>query len=252
MMKYFKILILIVLGFASTNLSAQNAKKYVRKGNKQFDKGKYSEAEVQYRKALDKDPNSYKGKFNLGDAMYKQDNYKESGKMFNDLSDANLSPEIRAAAYYNLGNSLMKARKYQESINEFKQSLILNPNDYNAKYNLEYARKKLKDQQQQKKKNKNNKKNKNKQNQQKKEQQKKDQQNKEQQQQQQKKQKQQQNKQNQNDQQKQKQQQQPQQISKNDAQRMLEALKNDEKKTLEKLERLKAKAIKASKSVIDW
>lgn len=258
-MKYYKILILIVLGLAATSLSAQNAKKYVRKGNKQFDKGDYSEAEVQYRKALDKNPKSYKGKFNLGDAMYKQDNYKESGKMFNDLSAANLNPDVRASAYYNLGNSLMKAQKYQESINAFKQSLKLNPNDYNAKYNLEYARKKLKDQQQkqqQQKKNKNKNKNQNKnknkeqnkQDQQKKDQQKKDQQQKQQQE----KQDQQKQKQNQNDQQKQKQQQQPHQISKNDAERMLEALKNDEKKTLQKLERLKAKAIKASKSVIDW
>ncbi|NOX86340.1 MAG: tetratricopeptide repeat protein [Chlorobi bacterium] len=258
MMRY-RLLILIVLGLFSSGLYAQNAKKYVRKGNKQFEKGEFSDAEVQYRKALDKDPNSFKGKFNLGDAMYKQDNYEESGKLFNELSAANLTPEVRAKSFYNLGNTLMKAKKYKESIDAFKQSLKLDPDNYNAKYNLEYARKKLKEQQQKQQQQKQNKdKNKEKNKKQNKEKNKQDQKNKDKE-----KQKQDQNKkqdqqkdQNKQDQQKQQnkqqQQQQKQQISKKDAARMLQALKNDEKKTLHKLEKQKAKAAKSSKSVIDW
>jgi len=257
-MKKYSILILVILGLLSNGMFAQNVKKYVRRGNNQFDKGDYSEAEVQYRKALDKNPNYYKGKFNLGDAMYKQENFKESGKMFNELSAANINPNDKAAAYYNLGNTLMKDKKYQESIDAFKQSLKLKPDNYDAKYNLEYARKMLKNQQKQKQQNKNKKKDQNKKDQNKKDQNKKNQDKKDQQKQKNKqdqkdKQKdQQQNKQNPSDQKKQKQQQQQQQISKNDAQRMLQALKNDEKKTLQKLEKLKAKAVKAVKSDIDW
>ncbi len=254
----YRLLILIVLGLLSSGLYAQNDKKYVRKGNKQFEKGEYSDAEVQYRKALDKNPNSYKGKFNLGDAMYKQDNVEESGKLFNELTAANVSPEMKAKSFYNLGNTMMKAQKYKEAVEAFKQSLKLDPTDYNTKYNLEYARKKLKQQQQQQQQNKNKNKDKNKEK--KKDQNKQDQKNKDkdkQKQDQNKKQDQQKDQQkNKQDQQKQQdkkqQQQQKQQISKKDAARMLQALKNDEKKTLHKLEKQKAKAAKSSKSVIDW
>lgn len=258
-MMHYRILILIVLGVFASGLHAQNVKKYVRKGNKQFEKGEYSEAEVQYRKALDKDPNSYKGKFNLGDAMYQQDNYEESGKLFNELTAANVAPEAKAKSFYNLGNTLLKAKKYKESVEAFKQSLKLDPTDYNAKYNLEYARKKLKQQQQQqqqnknknKDKNKDQNKDKNKQDQKNKNKNKQDQ-NKEQDQQKDQQKQQQKDQQNKQDQQKQQQQQQKQQISKKDAARMLQALKNDEKKTLHKLEKQKAKAAKSSSSTIDW
>ena len=255
----YRILILIVLGLLASGLYAQNAKKYVRKGNKEFEKGEYSEAEVQYRKALDKNPNSYKGKFNLGDAMYQQDNVEESGKLFNELTAANVSPEVKAKSFYNLGNTMMKAKKYKEAVEAFKQSLKLDPTDYNAKYNLEYARKKMIQQQQQQKQNQNKNKNKNKkqnkdknkQDQKNKEKNKQDQNKKQDQQKDQQKQ-QQKDQQNKQDQQKQQQQQQKQQISKKDAARMLQALKNDEKKTLHKLEKQKAKAAKTSSSVIDW
>lgn len=259
----YRILILIVLGLLASGLYAQNAKKYVRKGNKEFEKGEYSEAEVQYRKALDKNPNSYKGKFNLGDAMYQQDNVEESGKLFNELTAANVSPEVKAKSFYNLGNTMMKAKKYKEAVEAFKQSLKLDPTDYNAKYNLEYARKKMIQQQQQQKQNQNKNKNKdkdknkkqnqdkNKQDQKNKEKNKQDQNKKQDQQKDQQKQ-QQKDQQNKQDQQKQQQQQQKQQISKKDAARMLQALKNDEKKTLHKLEKQKAKATKTSSSVIDW
>ena len=258
----YRLLILIVLGLLSATLNAQNVKKYVRKGNKQFEKGEYGEAEVQYRKALDKDPNSFKGKFNLGDAMYKQDNYEESGKLFNELTVADVPPETKAKSFYNLGNSLLKAKKYKESIEAYKQSLKLDPTNYDAKYNLEYARKKLKQQKQQqqqqkqnqdknKDKNKDQNKDQNKQDQKNKDKNKEDQQ-KDQQKKQDQKHDQQKDQQNKQDQQQQKQQQQKQQISKQDAARMLQALKNDEKKTLHKLEKQKAKAARASKSEIDW
>lgn len=243
--------------------SAQSEKKLVREGNRDYDEGNFAEAEVEYRKALDDNPNYYKGKFNLGDAMYNQENFEESGKIFNELAEANLSPEQKSKVHYNQGNNLMKGQKYGEAVEAFKKSLRLNPSDYDAKYNLEYARKKLAEQQQQQQQNQDQNKDKDKQDQQdqkdqkdKQDQDKNDDQKDQKQDQKDQKQDQKQD-QNKNDkkdqnQDKQQQQQQQQNISKQDAQRMLEALKNDEKSTLQKLQKEKAKAAKGSKTEIDW
>ena len=242
----------------------QNAKKMVRKGNKLFDKGKYNDAEVLYRKALEKDPKFEKGTFNLGDALYKEKNYDEAGKHFLDINKKTKSGDLKAKSWYNLGNVLMQKKQYEKSIQSYIHSLRLNPKDYNAKYNLEYARKMLKKQQQKKNQNKNNKKNKNNKNKNKKKQnqnkknkndknKKKNQKNKNDQN---KKNNQNKNKPNQNkNNQKQKQggqkNQRP-QMSKADAQRMLDALRNNEKNTLKKLEKKKAKKVKGKPDVINW
>lgn len=258
-MKITKIFIgVIALAFSFT-LHAQSERKLVRSGNSDYEDGNFSEAEVQYRKALDENPNYFNGKFNLGDAMYRQDNYEESGKLFNELTEANLTDEQKSGAFYNLGNTFLKANKFQESIEAYKKSLRLNPDDYDAKYNLEYARKMLDDQQQNQDQdqdqNQDQNQDKDKQDQQDQDQNKdQDQENKDQQDQQDKQdQKQDQNKSDQSDKkQDQDQQPQPQQISKQDAQRMLDALKNDEKETLQKLQKEKAKAVKGGKTEIDW
>jgi tetratricopeptide (TPR) repeat protein len=237
---------------------AQGERKLVRSGNGQYDDGNFSEAEVQYRKALDENPNYFKGKFNLGDAMYEQQNFEESAKLFNDLAEANITDEQKAGVFYNLGNNFMQGQKWAEAVESFKRSLRLKPDDFDAKYNLEYARKKLKDQQQQQQQqnqdqNQDQDKDQDKQDQDKQDQNQ-DQQEKEQDQQDKEDQQQNQDQDQKQDQQqdKQQQQQQQQQISKQDAQRMLDALKNDEKKTLQKLQKEKAKAVKAKKTDIDW
>lgn len=245
--------ILFFFSLLAFNVFAQSEKKMVREGNDQYEEGKYAEAEIEYRKALDKKPGYFKGTFNLGDAMYEQENYEESGKLFAEVAEGVHSDEHKAGAWYNLGNSLMKEQKFKESIEAYKNSLRLKPDDQDAKYNLAYARKKLNEQQQQQDQNQDKDQNKDqdkdKQDQDKEqdkekqdqEQDKKDQDKKDQ------------NQDKQDDQQKDKNQQpQPQQISKEDAQRMLEALKNDEKKTLQELQKQKAKAAKSKKTEIDW
>lgn len=249
------IVLICFLSLVSFSLYAQSEKKRVREGNDQFEEGNYSEAEINYRKALDEKPGYMKGTFNLGDAMYEQENFEESGKLFAEVAEGVHAEEQRAGAYYNLGNSLMKEQKYKESIEAYKSSLRLNPDDQDAKYNLAYAQKKLNEQQQQQQDQNQDQDNQdeNKEEQDQKDQDKKDQEQQDQEQDQKDQNKDDQNKKEEGDQQKnQNQQPQPQQISKEDAQRMLEALKNDEKKTLQELQKQKAKAAKASKTDIDW
>jgi tetratricopeptide (TPR) repeat protein len=213
------VLVLICLLSASALSSfAQKERKLIREGNTLYDKGKFKEAEMNYRKAIDVNKNSAGGLFNLGDAVYQQRNFEESSKIFGNLAGSTLSSADKANVFHNLGNSLLEAKDYEKSILAYENALLKNPSDKDTKYNLEYAKMMIKKQQQQQK----QQQNKDQQNKDKKDQ-KKNEQNKDQ-------------KQDKKDQQDQ-----PKKISKEDADRMLEAMKKDEKKTLQKLKKDKTK-----------
>jgi len=218
-------------------LNAQADKKFIRQGNKEYEKSKYPESEISYRKAIDKNKQSPDVVFNIGDALYKQNKFEEAGKQFVENTNQNYDRNKKSAGLYNLGNSLLKANKLPESIDAYKNSLKLHPDNPEAKYNLAYAQDLLKQQQEQQKKpqqdkdkdkqDQNKDKNKNKEDQKKDQ---KDQNDK--------------NKDQQNDQKNNPDQNKEQQeISKDDAQRLLNALANDEKNVQEKVKL--AKAIKA-------
>jgi Ca-activated chloride channel family protein len=214
-------------------LNAQTEKKSIRQGNRSFDKQEYPSSEISYRKALEKNPSSFKGNFNLADALYKQDKHDESIKILDGLSASNVTDALKSNLYYNMGNSYLKQQKLKESIEAYKKSLRLNPNDRESKYNLAEAQRKLKQQQQQQQNDKNNRDNKdNKDNKDKNKDKKdnKDQDDKDK------------NKQNQDNKDKNKEQPKQQKISQEDARRMLEVLQNNEKQVQQKLREQKAKA----------
>jgi len=205
---------------------SQADRKFIRKGNREYEKDKYSESEISYRRAIDSNSESADAVFNAGDALYKQKKYEEAGRQFAENHDMNNDTRKKSATLYNLGNSLLMADKIKESIDAYKGSLRLDPDNIEAKYNLAYAQDLLKLQEE------------------KQQQQQKDNQNNDQQKQQDK----QENKdnkdnQNQNQQQQDQDQQQQQAISKEDAERLLNALANDEKNVQEKVKL--AKALKA-------
>jgi tetratricopeptide (TPR) repeat protein len=242
------ITLIFVASLVVINSYGQKERKYIRQGNNKYEKENYTEAEISYRKAMDKKPASAEAAFNIGDALYKQGKYEEAGKQFQSMTQLATDKNTLSKAFYNLGNSYFKTNKLQESADAYKNALRANPSDADAKYNLSLVQKLLKQQQQQNKDNKENKDDKNKQdqkdqqNKQQQDQQKQqDQQNKDQQKQDQQKQDQQ-NQQQQNQQQQQAQQQEkPGQISREDAQRLLEAIKNDEKAVQMRVQEQKAK-----------
>jgi Ca-activated chloride channel family protein len=230
---------------ALLSLQAQNERKVIRQGIKAYKQGDFGEAEVQFRKAGDINQESFEAAFNTGAALYGQKKYEETVKQFEPLVGRAEDPGSVAHVWHNIGNSLLESRQYAQSIEAYKNSLRLNPKDMDTKYNLAYAKKKLQDQQQQQQQNKDQ------QQQQKQDQQ--QQQQKQDQQQQQQKQNQQQQQQKQDQQQKQQQDQQPQplQISKEDAQRMLEAIQQQEKDVKEKVD-IKKAAVAKVKTEKDW
>jgi tetratricopeptide (TPR) repeat protein len=208
--------------------NAQGEKKFIRQGNREYQKNRYSESEISYRRAIDKNKSAPDAVFNVGDALYKQKKFEDAGKQFVESNNMNEAKEKKAAALFNLGNANLMARKLQESIDAYKKSLLLNSSNMEAKYNLAYAQDLLKQQQQQQQQQNKGKQNQNKdqnKNQENKKNQKQD------------------NNQQQNNNQEQKQQNQQQQqqsISKEDAERLLKALANDEEKVQEKVKLAKA------------
>ena len=218
-MRYAIIIIIFILTGVSASAQKENA--LLREGNRKFENGNFKEAEKDYRKALELNKESVKGQFNLGTAVYKNNNYEEATKIYNNLAEKNADREVKSKVFHNLGNSYLQSKEYEKSILAYKNSLVNDPKNIDTKYNLEYAKMMLKKQQQQQQQNKDNKDKKDdKKDQKDKQDQKQDQKQK-------------------NDQQKQPQDQKK--ISKEDADRMLEALKNDEKKTLQKVKKQKAK-----------
>jgi Ca-activated chloride channel family protein len=141
--------------FFSKDSSAQEEKKYVRDGNKAYDKGKYKEAEDQYQKALGLNPGNYTGAFNLGDAFYKQGKSKEAAAKFEELTKSTTGDDkLNAKAYHNLGNALLRDKKYEDALTAYKKALTLNPKDEDTRYNLGYTQQMLKQQEQKKNKDK--------------------------------------------------------------------------------------------------
>lgn len=263
-------MIIALLMMAASTAWAQQERKFIREGNDLFDKQDFEKAEVEYRKAADKKANSFEAAFNMADAMYKQKKYEEALKQFSQLAETEKDKQRLGEIYHNIGNTLLAMEKTDESIEAYKQSLRNNPKSEATKYNLEYARhKQQQDQQNQQ----NQDQNKDQQNQNQKQdqqnqnqnqdQQDKDKQNQEQNKDQNKNQnkdKQDQNKeqqdknkdkQDQNKEQGQQPQQQEGKISKEDAERLLEALQNDEKNVQEKVQKQKAQEQKAKRMKID-
>ena len=134
-----KLMIMICLLSALT-LQAQTVEKQLRKGNRQYRKGNFTEAEVQYRKALDAKPTYADAQFNLGDALYKQENYKDAFDAFQKVIEMSPDAKLKSKAVFNMGNCLLEQGKYYDAFNIYKIALKFDANNDDALYNLEYCR----------------------------------------------------------------------------------------------------------------
>lgn len=230
-----KLIIILLLAVIYWPLAfAQQESGDVRRGNKQYRKQNYTEAEVHYRRGLDKNKNGYEAHYNLGDALFKQDKYADAQAEFETAAkmlDRKESPERYAKAMHNIGNCAFAQQQYDKAVGAYQASLRANPKDNDTRYNLVKAMEMLQQQQQQQQQQQN----------QDKQDQKQDQQQQQQQQQQQE---------QQQDQQQQDQQQQEQnedQMDKETAEQILQALEQDEQDTQEKMQRQQGKKRRVEK-----
>lgn len=243
--------LIVVIGLISVVAYGQNERKHIRSGNKLFmdavkdttkiDTVKFGNAETEYRKALNKKPNDIQWNFNLADAIYKQQRFDEAAGKFADLAEKMETPDEKARALHNLGNSQLMNQKIDESIETYKKALRQNPNDLDTKYNLAYAQL-LKKQQQQQQQNQDQNQNQDQQ----------DQQQNQDQQQQNQDQQQQQNQDQQNQQQQQQQQARQNKISKENAEQLLQVLQNDERQIQDKVKKIQAAQAKRARTEKEW
>ena len=238
-MKQIKIAsVFVFAAFFSITAAAQgNERDHIRRGNKLYNDSLFVKAEVEYRKALDANPGSTEAMYNLGNALLMQQKAQDAMKQYEAASKIEKNKAKLAKIYHNAGVILQAGKQYSQCIEAYKQSLRNNPNDDETRYNLALAQKMLKDQQQQQQNQNQNQQNKDKQENKKDEQE--QQQKKEQEQQKQK-----------QDSQQQQQQQQQNQMSKENAEQLLNAVMQDEKDVQEKVK--KQLQMRGKKYDKDW
>lgn len=138
--------VLLWITAGQTAFAQSSGNQFIRKGNKLYQKQDFTDAEAEYQKALSRDSVSSAGLFNLGNSLYQQKRYKEAAQQYGASIRNSASSKELSSAHYNLGNTFMSNKKWGEAINAYKQSLLKNPADENARYNLAYAREMLKKQ----------------------------------------------------------------------------------------------------------
>lgn len=244
-----KIVSILIAFFAIIGHTSAQSRQLVNQGNKLYEQKKYKEAGAAYQQALQKDPTSIPGMFNLGNSLYQQKQYEASRKVLTNAAKNAKDKAAKAGVNYNIGNTYMSEKKWQEAIEAYKQTLKNNPQDADAKYNLSYARAMLKKDQDQQNKNKDKNKDQNKDNKDQKDQDKdkKDKEDKDK------------DKQDKGDQDKDKKddqnkddqrpQPQPSKLSQQQADQLLNALQQEEKKLQDKMQKEKGVPVKTDK---DW
>ena len=209
------LLLLVAIG-----AGAQTDRQYVRQGNKQFRAGNYADAEVSYRKALEKNNRNSQASYNLGNALLMQNKDSAAVAEFERAAKGEPNSLRKSKAYHNMGVVCQRHQMFGEAIEAYKQSLRLNPHDDETRYNLELCKRQQKQQQQNQQ---------NKQDQQKQDQQKQDQQQKQQQ-----------------EKQKQEQQKQEPKMSKENAEQLLNAAMQQEKQTQDRMKKAQQRPQKRS------
>ena len=251
-MRWFRniVAVMTMLCALSLTVSAQVDRHDVRAGNRKFRKGDWKAADISYRKALVKDSTSVPANFNLANTLYRTENYDEAAKTMEKIKDSAPSSANAADYFYNVGDIAIAKKDWQGAVTAFKESLLRNPGDLEAKENYIYAKKMLENQQnggggngQDNQDNQDNQQNKNDQGDQNQDQNKDKNQDQNQ-------------NQNQNDQNNQPQQNnqggQQMKISPQQAQQMLRAIQAKEKETQDKVNKEKAEALKSRQKEKNW
>ena len=126
----------MLLLLVATTASAQSDRQYIREGNKQFRLGQYDKAEVSYRKAVEKNPKNPQAAYNLGNALMAQKKDSAAVQQFEQSTRIETNPMRKAAAYHNMGVICQTHKMYDEAIEAYKNALRNNPNDDETRYNL--------------------------------------------------------------------------------------------------------------------
>lgn len=142
-----KRLMILILALASAvTVSAQTDRKEVRAGNRAFRKGDFRKSEIDYRRAVLKDSLSMAAQYNLASSLYRQDDYEGAQKALSSIAETVSgidAAETKADFYFNQGDVALAQKDYASAVKSFRQSLLLRPDDMDAKENFIYAKEML-------------------------------------------------------------------------------------------------------------
>ena len=141
-----RLMILILALVSAVTVSAQTDRKEVRAGNRAFRKGDFRKSEIDYRKAVLKDSLSVAAQYNLASSLYRQDDYEGAQKALSSIAETVSGIEAagtKADFYFNQGDVALAQKDYASAVKSFRQSLLLRPNDMDAKENYIYAKEML-------------------------------------------------------------------------------------------------------------
>jgi tetratricopeptide (TPR) repeat protein len=138
---------LLLYGFLlfSLAIQAQEKDKDLPKGNDSFAEKKYAEAEAEYRISESGNPKKSIASYNLGNAIYKQNQAEEAKYHYAKALKTAKTTEEKHKSFHNIGNTLMKAKDYAAAVEAYKNALRNNPADEETRYNYALAKKMLKD-----------------------------------------------------------------------------------------------------------
>lgn len=142
---------ILFIGFllgTTTAFAQKEERDFIRKGNRFFNDSVFVDAEVNYRKALEVNPKSTVSMYNLGNTLFQQKKSKEAMEQYVAATKIEKDKDKLAHIYHNMGVILQSEKDYAKAVEAYKMSLRNNPKDDETRYNLALAQKMLKDQQQ--------------------------------------------------------------------------------------------------------
>ena len=237
MLKIKYILLFSIILLTGSASAQKSYREYLKTGNKMYVDSLYDKAEVEYRKALELDPNGSQALYNLGNSLLYQNKAQDAMDQYVMAEKRETEKSNLAQIHHNMGVICQASKDFARAVEYYKQSLRENPADHETRYNLAVAMRQLKDQQQQQQENKEENKDQ-------------EQQQQEQQQQEQQQQEQQQQEQQQQEQQQQQQEENEEEMSKENAEQLLESAMQDEKEVQEKVKKMMQ--IRGHKLDKDW
>ena len=141
-----RLMILILALVSAVTVSAQTDRKEVRAGNRAFRKGDFRKSEIDYRRAVLKDSLSVAAQYNLASSLYRQDDYEGAQKALSSIAETVSGIEAagtKADFYFNQGDVALAQKDYASAVKSFRQTLLLRPDDMDAKENYIYAKEML-------------------------------------------------------------------------------------------------------------
>lgn len=145
-----KYLLLLCILFTAGNAAAQKSyREYLKSGNRLYADSLYDKAEIEYRKALEIDPNGSQALYNLGNSLLYQEKAQDAMDQYVMAEKRETEKSNLAQIHHNMGVICQASKDFAQAVEYYKQSLRENPHDHETRYNLAVAMKQLKDQQQQ-------------------------------------------------------------------------------------------------------